>query len=243
MNSATHQLDPVRIGPHAQQRLLAGCLLASVAAHGLLFVLLPGWTRTPVAPTTTLEVVMVPAEPVAAPASALPVEKAEPAPRVEPKARRVEPVPPPREIRLPEPAPVARSETPAPPPVATVATERPAANPQPAPVARPVAPPAVARVEPARSPPAYNVAYLRNPPPRYPAAARRNGSEGTVMLRVLVSAEGLPVRVELEQTSGSSPLDTAALEAVKGWRFVPARRGEQSIEDWVRVPVVFRLES
>jgi protein TonB len=30
---------------------------------------------------------------------------------------------------------------------------------------------------------------------------------------------------------------------VKGWRFVPARRGAQNIEGWVRVPVVFKLES
>ena len=240
MNSATHQLDPVRIGLPARQRLLAGCLLASVIAHGLLFVLLPGWTRTPATLPPALELVMVPAEPAPAP----PVERTAPATRAEPLPRRVEPAPPPpRENRLPEPAPVARPEVPAPPPAVTVATERPAANPQPAPVTRPAAPPAVARVAPVQSPPAYNAAYLRNPPPRYPPAARRNGSEGTVMLKVLVSAEGLPVRVELEQTSGSSPLDSAAQEAVRGWRFVPARRGEQSIEDWVRVPVVFRLES
>ncbi|MDH5344064.1 MAG: energy transducer TonB, partial [Betaproteobacteria bacterium] len=133
-------------------------------------------------------------------------------------------------------------ETPASPAAGVAVTERPAASPQSAPVTRQAAAPAL-RNELAQSPPVFNAAYLRNPPPRYPPAARRLGSEGTVMLRVLVSAEGLPVRVELEQTSGSSPLDRAALDAVRGWRFAPARRGEQNIEDWVRVPIVFRLES
>ncbi len=62
------------------------------------------------------------------------------------------------------------------------------------------------------------------------------------MLRVLVSAEGFPVKIEVDQSSGSTSLDGAAAEAVRSWRFVPARRGDRSVEDWVRVPVVFKLE-
>jgi protein TonB len=93
------------------------------------------------------------------------------------------------------------------------------------------------------TPPLFNAAYLRNPAPVYPAIARRSGEHGTVMLKVLVSPEGAPQRIELDQSSGSKSLDGAALEAVKGWRFVPARRGAQNIEGWVRVPVVFKLES
>jgi protein TonB len=48
--------------------------------------------------------------------------------------------------------------------------------------------------------------------------------------------------VELERSSGSTHLDTAALETVKGWRFNPARRGTEAVEGWVLVPIVFRLE-
>lgn len=92
------------------------------------------------------------------------------------------------------------------------------------------------------TPPALNAAYLRNPPPPYPQAARRNGEEGTVMLRVLVDPEGAPVQVVLDKSSGSSLLDSAAVDAVRSWRFVPARRGRQNVEGWVRVPIVFRLE-
>jgi protein TonB len=59
---------------------------------------------------------------------------------------------------------------------------------------------------------------------------------------VLVSTEGLPVRVELDRSSGSGVLDSAALATVKNWRFVPARRGAEPLEAWVIVPIIFRLE-
>ena len=92
------------------------------------------------------------------------------------------------------------------------------------------------------TPPAFNATYLKNPAPRYPLIARRNGEQGTVTLRVLVTREGRPASVSVERTSGSAHLDSAALETVKTWRFVPARRGREPIETWVLVPIVFRLE-
>ena len=101
---------------------------------------------------------------------------------------------------------------------------------------------ATASAEAPLTPPVFNAAYLRNPPPRYPLAARRNGEQGTVTLRVLVDREGLPASVAVEKTSGFAPLDNAAREAVRAWRFAPARRGSQAVEAWVLVPVVFRLE-
>jgi protein TonB len=73
-------------------------------------------------------------------------------------------------------------------------------------------------------------------------SARRRGEQGTVMLRVFVTTDGLPSRVNIETTSGSSALDAAALDAVKTWRFVPARQGGQAVEAWVLVPIVFRLD-
>lgn len=94
----------------------------------------------------------------------------------------------------------------------------------------------------ATSPPAFNAGYLRNPPPPYPLVARRNGEQGTVVLRVLVTRDGMPASVDVEKTSSSSHLDNAALETVRTWRFVPARQNGQPVEAWVLVPVVFRLE-
>jgi protein TonB len=89
--------------------------------------------------------------------------------------------------------------------------------------------------------PDFRAAYLNNPPPPNPRAARRNGEQGTVTLRVLVSADGLATQVELERSSGSSTLDAVACETVKNWRFSPARRAGDPMDAWVIVPVVFRL--
>jgi protein TonB len=117
----------------------------------------------------------------------------------------------------------------------------------PAPVeSKPVAaaPPSLAPAKEASptTAPVFNAAYLGNPPPRYPLIARRNGVEGTVLIRVVVSKDGRAAHVQLDKSSGSSALDNAALEAVKGWKFAPARRGQEAVEQPVVVPIVFKLE-
>jgi protein TonB len=90
--------------------------------------------------------------------------------------------------------------------------------------------------------PSYDADYLKNPPPQYPFTARRLGIEGTVVLRVWVSAEGLPDRVSIVKSSGSTLLDRAGLKAVQRWRFVPARRAGAAVADWVEVDVRFDLD-
>ncbi|MFI3157828.1 MAG: energy transducer TonB [Methylococcaceae bacterium] len=90
--------------------------------------------------------------------------------------------------------------------------------------------------------PSFNAAYLNNPAPSYPALSRRLGEEGRVLLRVQVMEDGSAGSVELQTGSGSSRLDQAALEAVKKWRFVPAKRGEQPVSASVVVPVRFSIE-
>lgn len=66
--------------------------------------------------------------------------------------------------------------------------------------------------------------------------------EGRVLLRVFVTSEGRPGRIELSESSGSTRLDQAAEAAVASWRFIPAKRGEHAIDAWVIVPIVFKLE-
>jgi periplasmic protein TonB len=91
-------------------------------------------------------------------------------------------------------------------------------------------------------PPKFGVAYLNNPKPNYPNLSRRTGERGRVLLKVLVDANGLPATVELGTSSGFERLDNAALEAVKQWRFVPARKSNQAISAWVTVPINFALD-
>ncbi len=90
--------------------------------------------------------------------------------------------------------------------------------------------------------PSFNAAYLNNPAPHYPSLSRRLGEQGLVLLRVQVTADGTAGSVELQTGSGSTRLDEAALEAVKKWQFVPAKRGEQSVSASVVVPVRFSIE-
>ncbi len=99
-----------------------------------------------------------------------------------------------------------------------------------------------ADASPVLSPPHFNAAYLHNPAPLFPPMSRRLGEEGKVLLRVKVSPEGQPLAVDIEKGSNFERLDQAARDAVGRWRFVPARRGEQSVEGTVIVPIAFRLD-
>ena len=93
------------------------------------------------------------------------------------------------------------------------------------------------------TPPSFRAAYLRNPEPAYPTPSRRLGEQGTVQLRVLVSADGHATHVDIHRSSGFPRLDEAAAQAVREWRFVPAKRGATAVEAQVIVPIVFRLEA
>jgi protein TonB len=117
--------------------------------------------------------------------------------------------------------------------------------PDPKPELPPVsAPPALAAASapPAHlAPPRFDADYLDNPAPTYPSLARRAGEEGKVMLRVFVEASGKPSKIEVRSSSGSQRLDDAAMAAVRRWKFVPARRGEEYVAAWVLVPISFSL--
>jgi protein TonB len=84
--------------------------------------------------------------------------------------------------------------------------------------------------------------YGKNPPPVYPAIARRREQQGTVTLRVLVGVDGAVQRAEIAESSGFDALDDAAIATVRRrWRFVPAHRAGMQIESWVLVPIRFAL--
>ncbi|MBI2883876.1 MAG: TonB family protein [Candidatus Methylomirabilis oxyfera] len=77
--------------------------------------------------------------------------------------------------------------------------------------------------------------------PRYPESARREGIEGTTFLKFEIRADGTVGKALVERSAGHRDLDLAAIEAVKLWRFDPARRGNQPIAAWVTLPVRFEL--
>jgi protein TonB len=176
-----------------------------------------------------------------------------PAPVVRETPPKPIPPKPQRRLERPKPAPItpiitaapeAPTEVAAPPPpppapLAPIETPAPVAAEPTAERAAPIAPPAPAPLVP----PNFNAAYLANPAPAYPALSRRMGEEGRVVLRVHVSDDGTPTQVQLKTSSSHPRLDDAALEAVRRWRFVPARRGDAPVAAWVLVPISFSLRS
>jgi protein TonB len=145
------------------------------------------------------------------------------------------------------PAPIARTDSAPAAPVAPAAASPDSSADERADTASPSGPVAAAagiRSEPGApiEPPRFGAAYLSNPPPDYPVLARRQRLQGTVVLRVLVDAGGRAEELRVDRTSGASILDEVALAAVRNWRFVPARRGNEAIAHWVDVPVRFRLQ-
>lgn len=83
--------------------------------------------------------------------------------------------------------------------------------------------------------------YLRNPKPGYPSASRRLGEQGTVYVRAFINVAGEAKSVELKKSSGYPRLDRAAVDAIRTWKFVPAKRDDKPIEAAVIVPMKFSL--
>lgn len=83
--------------------------------------------------------------------------------------------------------------------------------------------------------------YAYSPQPDYPMLLREQGVGGVVWLRVWVDSEGRPVEIKLAKGSGYRLLDDAALRAVRQWKFIPARNGEQGLASWVEFPIRFTL--
>jgi TonB family protein len=76
--------------------------------------------------------------------------------------------------------------------------------------------------------------------PTYSEAARARGVTGEVVLEIVVLRNGLVGQVRVVQGLGSG-LDERAIEAVRQWRFAPARRLGQPVDVQVEVAVEFRL--
>jgi protein TonB len=79
------------------------------------------------------------------------------------------------------------------------------------------------------------------PDPQYTDEAREAKVQGTVMLQVLVSADGRALQIRLVRGIGLG-LDERAVQAIRGWKFVPAHDGtRRAVPAWVTVEAIYRL--
>lgn len=175
----------------------------------------------------------LPAAPVSRPAPQSP-----PVPKSELTAKK-----PPRQPRKQEPRPSITQ--PADP--ASGADTAPAENGAPASAPSPATGNAVPQAGRSPTPAPTTSIYIpaeyaaSNRKPVYPTLSRRYGEEGTVVLRVLVNADGRAGQVEIHSSSGYKLLDQSAQQAVQGWRFAPATNNGQPVSDWFLVPIPFKL--
>lgn len=189
-------------------------------------------SRKPDVPPRPVTIELVQMQPPAplpvAPAAQVPEKKRpEPKPRVE---RKSAPTPAPREITAPQPPDVTFDARPSP----SGATAVPATPAVPAPAAP--APPAKTSVSVATY-----AASNRKPP--YPRLSRVNDEQGTVVLRVLVKADGTAGNVEIRTSSGYPLLDESARTTVQTWRFNPATADGKPIAEWYQLAVPFTLQN
>jgi protein TonB len=110
--------------------------------------------------------------------------------------------------------------------------------PAPAPAPAPPAAAAPAKVELPNS----KADYLHNPPPDYPRMSVRLGEQGQVIVKVLIGADGVPQKAEVQTSSGFVRLDKAALDAAMRWRYVPGKRGGVAETMWYLLPMTFNLK-
>lgn len=77
--------------------------------------------------------------------------------------------------------------------------------------------------------------------PRYPFEMRLSGQRGEVMVDFLVDIEGR-VRNAYVARSLNPSFDDPAIEAVRQWRFEPARIGDRPVPMRMQVPIIFTLD-
>ena len=65
--------------------------------------------------------------------------------------------------------------------------------------------------------------------------------QGVVLVNVEVDADGLASDVNVSRSSGFPQLDEAAVQAVRQWKFEPARAAGFPVSSHVEVPVRFSL--
>ena len=192
--------------------------------------------------------VVVPAEilaefiaPPPPPAAPPPPSPAVQPPPPEPVKPRVAPPPKPRPAPRPAqaPTPLAVQEAAPTAPVMAAAPTPPAPVPAPPPPAPP-APPAPAPEVVVQ--PSSNATYLNNPKPAYPAASRRLGETGRVIIRVLIGTDGRAQEARIQRSSGFDRLDQVALEPARDrWRYRPGTRNGVPEPMWFNVPINFEL--
>jgi TonB family protein len=85
---------------------------------------------------------------------------------------------------------------------------------------------------------------VTSPAPQYPPLSERQGEQGEVIVLIHVSAQGVPVKVDILQSSGFGRLDRAMIKQVlERWRYQPATKRGVPVASYVLARHLFTLDA
>ena len=162
-----------------------------------------------------------------------------------PEPPKPQPQTPPKQVKVVTPHPTPPKPQPTPTPVASLppsptAIEAPPAPPAPpAPAPEPAAPAAPANAAPR----AVGIGEIACSPPQvtYPSQSRRMGETGKTVVRLTTDETGRVVKTAVVTSSGSTRLDTAAVNAVQAMRCKPYMDNGRAVAVTAQQPINFEL--
>ncbi len=77
--------------------------------------------------------------------------------------------------------------------------------------------------------------------PDYPVGMLQREIEGTVTIRVLIGVDGRVRQVQILSATTPDFAKATERQALKAWRFKPATRGAEAVEDWQTLTVRFDI--
>jgi TonB family protein len=77
--------------------------------------------------------------------------------------------------------------------------------------------------------------------PIYPASLKQQGIQGTVLLRTVISTAGVPLEIELLNTSAEPEFVAASIDAIRQWRYDPTLLNGVPVEVITEITVNFTL--
>jgi protein TonB len=83
---------------------------------------------------------------------------------------------------------------------------------------------------------------VRTVAPRYPDSMRHDGSSGVVTVSCTVDEKGNVLEPKVEKASNAEFAEPA-LEALRKWKFKPAKKGGNAVAIHVSFPIKFNINS
>jgi len=81
---------------------------------------------------------------------------------------------------------------------------------------------------------------LARPPLEYPAEAAKDGIKGYVVINILIAKDGSVEIAKILESQPANIFDDAALNAVRSWRFSPAKYKMKPVKMWAKQKIRFQ---